>query len=76
MVAVAVVFDGGSSVQWHSMASVMDSDKRTRGRHKERQCNNKPARQDDERAVRGATRGQGKAMRQQLVQQDDKMVVQ
>ena len=43
MVAVAVVFDGGSSVQRHSMASVMDYDKRMRGQRKDRQCNNQPA---------------------------------
>jgi hypothetical protein len=45
MVAVAVVFDGGSSVQRRSMVPAMDYDERTRGRRKNRQCNNhQPAR--------------------------------
>ena len=44
MAAVAVVFDGGSSDQRRSMVLVMDYDKRTRGRCKDRQCNNQPAR--------------------------------
>jgi hypothetical protein len=44
MAAVAVVFDGGSSVQWRSMASAMDYNERTRGRRKDRQRNNQPAR--------------------------------
>jgi hypothetical protein len=52
MAAVAVVFDGGSSVRRRSMASAMDYDERTRGwRKKDRQRNNQPARGDDERAL-------------------------
>jgi len=43
MSAVAVVFDDGSSVQRHSMASVMDYDERMRGQRKDRQRNNQPA---------------------------------
>jgi len=43
MAAVAVVFDGGSSIRRHSMALAMDYDKRMRGRRKDRQCNNQPA---------------------------------
>ena len=34
MAAVVVVFDGGISVRWRSMASAMDHDERTRGWHK------------------------------------------
>jgi hypothetical protein len=37
MAAVAVVFDGGSSVRQRLMASAMDYDERTRGRRKGRQ---------------------------------------
>jgi hypothetical protein len=44
MVAVAVVFNGGSSVRRRSMVSAMDYDKRTRGWRKEKQRNNQPAR--------------------------------
>jgi hypothetical protein len=44
MVAVAVVFDGGSSVRRRLMASAMDYDERTRGRRKDNQRNNQPAR--------------------------------
>jgi hypothetical protein len=44
MAAVAVVFDGGSSIQWRLMAWAMDYDERTRGRCKDRQRNNQPAR--------------------------------
>jgi hypothetical protein len=44
MAAVAVVFDGGSSVRWRSMALAMDYDERMRGRRKDRQRNNQPAR--------------------------------
>jgi hypothetical protein len=43
MAAVAVVFDGGSSVRRRSMVSVMDYDKRRRGWRKYRQCNNQSA---------------------------------
>jgi hypothetical protein len=45
MAAVAVVFDGGSSVRRRLMASAMDYDERTTGRRKdkERQSNNQPA---------------------------------
>jgi hypothetical protein len=43
MAAVAVVFDGGSSIRRRSMASVMDYDERTRGRRKDRQSNNQSA---------------------------------
>jgi hypothetical protein len=43
MAAVAVVFDGGSSIRRRSMASAMDYDERTRGRRKDRQRNNLPA---------------------------------
>ena len=42
MAAVAVVFDGGISVQRHLMASAMDYDKKTRRRRKDRQRNNQP----------------------------------
>jgi len=38
----------------------------TRERHVERQRNNQPARREDERAARGATRGQGEAMHNKL----------
>jgi len=34
MAAVAVVFDGGSSVRWRLMAWAMDYDERTRGQRK------------------------------------------
>jgi hypothetical protein len=52
MAAVAVVFDGGSSVRRRSMASAMDYDERTRGRRKkDRQRNNQPARGEDKKAV-------------------------
>jgi hypothetical protein len=44
MAAVAVVFDGGSSVRRRLMASAMDYDKRMRGRRKDRQRNNQPSR--------------------------------
>jgi hypothetical protein len=44
MAAVAVVFDGGSSIRRLLMAWVMSYDERTRGRHKDRQRNNQPAR--------------------------------
>jgi len=44
MAAVAVVFEGGSSVQRRSMASAMDYNKRMRGWRKDRQHNNQPAR--------------------------------
>ena len=44
MAVVAVAFDGGSSVQWHLMASAMDYDERMRGRRKDRQRNNQPTR--------------------------------
>jgi len=37
MAAVTVVFNGGSSVQWHLMALAMDYDERTRGWRKGRQ---------------------------------------
>jgi len=43
MAAVVVVFDGSSSVRWRSMASAMDYDERTKGRHKDKQHNNQPA---------------------------------
>ena len=43
MVAVVEVFDGGSSVRRHPMASAMDYDERMRGRRKDRQPNNQPA---------------------------------
>jgi len=44
--AAVVVMDDRDSIQWRrrSMASVMDYDERTRGRHKDRQRNNQPAR--------------------------------
>jgi hypothetical protein len=38
MAAVAVVFDGGSSIRRRSMASAMDCDKRMRGRRKAHWC--------------------------------------
>jgi len=41
--AVAVVFNGGSSVRRRSMALAMDYDEMTRGRRKDRQRNNQPA---------------------------------
>jgi hypothetical protein len=44
MAAVAVVFDGGSSILRHLKALAMDYNERTRGRHKDRQRNNQPAR--------------------------------
>jgi len=44
MLAVVVVFDGDSSVCWRSIASVMDYDERMKGRRKDRQRNNQPAR--------------------------------
>jgi len=43
MAAVAVVFDGGGSIQRRSVAWAMDHDERTRGWHKDRQRNNQPA---------------------------------
>jgi hypothetical protein len=52
MAAVAVVFDGGSSVQRRLMASAMDYDKRTRGRRKGRQ----------RKREGGASRGQQEMM--------------
>jgi hypothetical protein len=44
MAAAVVVFNGGSSFRWRSMASAMDYDERTRGQRKDRQRNNQPAR--------------------------------
>jgi hypothetical protein len=55
MVAVVVVFDGGSSVQQRLMASVMDYDERTRGRRKGRQ----------RKRESGASRGQQEMMARQ-----------
>jgi len=43
MAAVAVVFDGSSSIRRRLMAWAMDYDERTRGRRKDRQRNNQPA---------------------------------
>jgi len=51
MAAVAVMFTGSSSVRLHSMALAIDYYERTRGRRKDRQRNNQPARSEDERAV-------------------------
>jgi hypothetical protein len=71
MAAVAVVFNGSSSVQWRLMASVMDYDERTRGRRKGRQ----------HKQESGASRGQQEMIAQQpagttrqreAAQQDDK----
>ena len=39
-----IAFNGGSSIRRHSMVSVVDYDERARGRRKERQRNNQPAR--------------------------------
>jgi hypothetical protein len=50
MAAVAVVFDGSSSIRRHLKALAMDYNERTRGRRKDRQYNNQPAR-CGERAV-------------------------
>jgi hypothetical protein len=59
MVAVVVVFDGGSSIRWSLMASALDYDERTRGgartgnattsQHDERtrgRCNKRTTRDD------------------------------
>ena len=40
MAVVAVVFDGSSSIRRRSMAWAMDYDESTRGRRKDRQCDN------------------------------------
>jgi protein subunit release factor B len=55
MAAVAVVFNGSSSIQWRLMASAMDYDERTRGRRKGRQ----------RKQEGGASRGQQEMMAQQ-----------